>query len=265
MKHRPRKRFGQNFLHDPAAIARIVQAVGPRATDHLVEIGPGRGALTGPLAASGARVTVIEVDRDLAALLRADPALAGVELIEGDALKVDLTAIAGGGSIRLLGNLPYNISTPLLFHALGFLNVIHDMHFMLQREVVQRMAAGPGSRTYGRLSVSVQYHCRVEPLLTVKPGAFRPSPAVDSTLVRLCPLAGAGRASDARVFARVVTTAFAHRRKQLRNSLKPLLAPAELERLGIRADLRAENLAVADYVRIADHLVAQGEPRAVSS
>ncbi len=266
MQHRPRKRFGQNFLSDPRVIERIVAAVAPRPGDHLVEIGPGRGALTRALVGSGARITAIEIDRDLARSLGGDPELAGVELVNADALRADYRALAGGAPIRLLGNLPYNISTPLLFHLLDFLDMIADLHFMLQREVVARMAAEPGNKTYGRLSVSLQYHCRVEPLLEVGPEAFRPRPRVDSMLVRLTPRAAPeAKAADPGVLARVVAAAFSQRRKQLRNSLRGLIAGAELERLGIRPEDRPEDLAVADYVRLANHIAAQrkpdGEPR----
>ncbi len=265
MKHRPRKRFGQNFLHDPATISRIVAAINPCSRDHLLEIGPGHGALTRPLTVSGARITVIEIDRDLVAGMRADPDFADLEIIEADALKANLGAIVGTRPARLLGNLPYNLSTPLLFHALGFLANIVDMHFLLQREVVERMAAQPGSKTYGRLSVSLQYHCRVEPLFVVKCGAFWPVPKVESMLVRLRPLiAPQPRAADSEVFARVLVTAFAQRRKQLHNSLDDLLSSAELSRLGIPPEVRPENLAVADFVRIANHVAAERQKRAIS-
>lgn len=263
MPHRPRKRFGQNFLSDPRIIERVVAAIAPRSGDHLVEIGPGRGALTRALIGLGARLTAIEIDRDLARLLGADPGLAGIELIAADALRTDFRALARGAPIRLLGNLPYNISTPLLFHALEFLDVIADMHFMLQREVVARMAAEPGNKTYGRLSVSLQYHCRVQPLLEIGPDAFRPRPKVDSTLVRLTPRpAPEAEAADSGVLARVLAAAFRQRRKQLHNSLRGLVGRGELEGLGIRPEDRPEDLSVADYVRLANHIAAQRKPDA---
>lgn len=255
--HKARKRFGQNFLHDRGVIERIVRAVNPHGGDCLVEIGPGQGALTGLLLEANGKLEAIELDRDLAALLRRRfAAQPGFVLHEADVLKFDFADIGCAGSgMRIVGNLPYNISTPLLFHLLGYAGRIHDMLFMLQREVVERMAARTGEDDYGRLSVMVQYHCRVEPLFTVPPGAFTPQPKVESAIVRLqphpvlpCP------ARNPATLARVVREAFSQRRKTVRNALKGLVPPQRLQDLGIDTGLRPENLSLHDYVRIADIL-----------
>jgi 16S rRNA (adenine1518-N6/adenine1519-N6)-dimethyltransferase len=254
MKHQPRKRFGQHFLHDPAVIERIVQAIGPVPGERLVEIGPGEGALTFPLLARGARLTVIELDRDLAARLEAHAA-AGVQLevVRGDALKVELAALAAPGErLRLVGNLPYNVSTPLLFRFIAQLPLIRDMHFMLQREVVERMAAGPGSKAYGRLSVMLALSCRVEPLFDIGPGAFRPPPKVWSSVVRLepwekppFPVPDPGR------FAEVVRRAFGQRRKTLRNALSGLVDVDGIRAAGCDPGARAETLPPEAFARLA--------------
>jgi len=254
--HRARKRFGQNFLHDANVISRIVAAIAPQASDHLVEIGPGQGALTRPLLATGCRLTAIEIDRDLAARLRADQELGGARIVNADALDVDLETIADDERpLRLLGNLPYNVSTPLLFHALDQAEQVRDMHFMLQKEVVDRMAAGPGSKTYGRLSVMLQYACRVEPLFVVRPGSLHPVPRVQSAVVRLLPRATIDPvAQDREALARVVTAAFGQRRKTLTNALRGLIDAERLAALDIDPRTRAERLAVADFVHIANAL-----------
>jgi len=186
--HRARKRFGQNFLHDAGIIQRIVQAVSPQAAQRVVEIGPGQGAITLPLLEACGKLEVVELDRDLIQPL-ADKAAGLGELIiyQQDVLKFDFRALAGDDKLRVVGNLPYNISTPLLFHLIDQSTAIQDMHFMLQKEVVDRMAAVPGNRDYGRLSVMIQYHCKVDPLFRVRPGAFTPAPKVDSAVVRLTP------------------------------------------------------------------------------
>jgi 16S rRNA (adenine1518-N6/adenine1519-N6)-dimethyltransferase len=254
MTHRPRKRFGQHFLHDPAVIGRIVDAIRPMPGERLVEIGPGEGALTLPLLARGARLTVIELDRDLAAKLRARPEAGGaLEVIEGDALKIRLADLAPTGErLRLVGNLPYNVSTPLLFRFIEQAGLIDDMHFMLQREVVERMAAGPGSKAYGRLSVMLAAACRVEALFDIGPGAFRPPPKVWSSIIRLepwreppFPVPDPGR------FADVVRHAFGQRRKTLRNALAGLVDEAAIRAAGCDPGARAETLPPAAFARLA--------------
>ncbi len=254
--HRARKRFGQNFLHDQNIIARIVRAVTPQPGQFLVEIGPGQGAITEPLMDAVSELTVIEIDRDLASALRARFATKpGFRLIEQDVLKVNFAELGStqADSLRVLGNLPYNISTPLLFHLLDYHALIHDMVFMLQREVVDRMAALPGSPDYGRLSVMMQYHCKVEKLFGVPPGAFTPQPKVESAIVKLTPwrpLPHPARNPD--TLARVVRAAFSQRRKTLRNTLKTLLSVEHMEQLGLDLTLRPENIGLRDYVRISD-------------
>lgn len=261
-QHRARKRFGQNFLHDQQVIARIVKAIVPTAGQSLVEIGPGQGALTGPILATGASLTAIEIDRDLAASLQQrfadNPAFT---LVTMDVLDFDFASLATRpASLRILGNLPYNISTPLLFHLLQYRELIHDMLFMLQLEVVQRLAAGPGSEHYGRLSVMAQYHCRVELLFKVPPGAFVPVPKVESGIVRLVPHRPLPHpVADYACFSQVVRAAFGQRRKTLRNTLKALVTAEQWETLGIDSGLRAENLGMSDYARIATLLTEAGK------
>jgi 16S rRNA (adenine1518-N6/adenine1519-N6)-dimethyltransferase len=257
--HRARKRFGQNFLHDPGIIARIVRAVTPQPGQRLIEIGPGQGAITAPLLEAAAQLTAIEIDRDLAAALRTRfAAHPGFRLIEQDVLKVNFAELGDGqpvapASLRILGNLPYNISTPLLFHLLDYRELISDMVFMLQLEVVDRMAAQPGSPDYGRLSVMMQYHCKVEKLFTVPPGAFNPRPQVESAIVKLTPWRPLPHpARNPHTLARVVRTAFSQRRKTLRNTLKTLLPADQLDVLGLDLNLRPETIALRDYVRISD-------------
>ena len=252
--HRARKRFGQHFLHDPAVIARIVAAIDPRPDQRLVEIGPGLGALTLPLLARAGRVEVIEVDRDVVPRL-AERARAHGELVihQADALAFDFAALQGDGpKLRLCGNLPYNISTPLLFHLLEAAASIADMHFMLQREVVARMAAAPGNRVYGRLTVMLAVHCSVERLFDVGPGAFRPPPKVDSALVRLVPHEHEPFAvADPARFAAVVAAAFGQRRKTLRNALAGLVAPSGFVAADVDPGRRAETLAPVEFARLA--------------
>lgn len=255
--HRARKRFGQNFLHDPNVIARIVRAVTPKPEQTLIEIGPGQGAITAPLLEAAGQLTAIEIDRDLAAALRTRFATnPGFRLVEQDVLKVNFAELAGGkppGSLRILGNLPYNISTPLLFHLLDYRELISDMVFMLQLEVVDRLAAMPGHPDYGRLSVMMQYHCKVEKLFTVPPGAFSPQPKVDSAIVKLTPWRPLPHpARNPATLGHVVRVAFSQRRKTLRNTLKTLLPPDKLELLGIDLNLRPENVGLRDYVRLSD-------------
>ena len=234
--HRPRKRFGQHFLHDPRVLARIVDAIAPQPGDVLVEIGPGEGALTRPLLERAQALHAIEVDRDLAARLGELP---GLTLHEGDALAFDFARLPAG--MRLVGNLPYNISTPLLFQLARYADRVRDMHFMLQLEVVERMVAAPSTSDYGRLSVALQARFAMEKLFTVSRGAFRPPPKVESAVVRLTPLR-AMLAIDEDLLRR----AFSARRKQLRNALPGI----DLAAAGIDARLRPENLSPADYARL---------------
>jgi len=255
--HTPRKRFGQHFLHDQTVIERIVAALHPQPGDHMVEIGPGRGALTRPLLAAVGALDVIELDRDLIPLLRAECAGMGeLRIHQADALKFDFTALVRHGErLRIVGNLPYNISTPLLFHLLDQMQAIQDMHFMLQKEVVQRMVAAPGGKDYGRLSVMLQYRCEMEKLFTVGAGAFSPPPRVESAVVRIIPRAQpAVHLDDEAAFARVVSAAFAQRRKTLRNSLKTLLTGQQIRALGIAPDARAEQLSLDQFALLSNAL-----------
>ncbi len=252
--HIPRKRFGQHFLHDPGVLHSIVAAIAPLPGQPLVEIGPGEGALTNPLLAAGAAMHVIELDRDLAARLRErnDPRL---QVIESDVLAVDFGALAArlGAPLRLVGNLPYNVSSPILFHALGQLDAISDMHFMLQKEVVDRMAAGPGGKEYGRLSVMLQAWCEVESLFNVGPGAFRPPPKVDSAVARLRPRPPEEVSIvDPKRFGAVVKAAFGQRRKTLRNALQGVVDADVIEAAGLDPGDRAERIPVAGFVRLAN-------------
>jgi len=261
--HQARKRFGQHFLHDPSVIARIIAAVRPQPGEHLIEIGPGLGAITLPLLAACGRLEAVELDRDVIPHLEARCAGAGELLIHrADALEVDFATLRQDERpLRLVGNLPYNISTPLLFHFLAAADHIRDMHFMLQKEVVERMAAGPGSSDYGRLSVMLAARCRVVPLFEIGPGAFSPPPKVDSAVVRLQPLATpAVPAALAPNFAEVVRLAFAQRRKTLRNTLRPLLDAAAIEAAGVDPGARAETLDLAAFVRLASRAAGASSP-----
>jgi 16S rRNA (adenine1518-N6/adenine1519-N6)-dimethyltransferase len=258
--HRARKRFGQNFLHDPGVINNILRAVAPREGQHLVEIGPGQGAITEGLLGSGAKLDVVELDHDLHPLLLARfGANPTFQLHKGDALKFDFSQLAQPGEkLRIVGNLPYNISTPLMFHLLKQADCIADMHFMLQKEVVQRLAAGAGMNHYGRLGIMVQYHCRVEHLFDVGPGAFKPAPKVDSAIVRLTPHAQLPHpADDPAMLELVVREAFNQRRKTLRNTLKPLLSEGCIAAEGLDPTLRPEQVDLADFVRLANRLTRQ--------
>ncbi len=251
--HRHKKRLGQHFLHDALVLQRIVRAIDPRPGQRVVEIGPGAGALTLPLLQELGELTVIEFDRDLLPALRELAVGVGrLEIIQADVLAVDLERLAAGSAIRLVGNLPYNISSPILFHCIEHIAAIADMHFMLQKEVVERMAAQPGGKDYGRLSVMLQLACRVEPLLEVPPDAFHPPPKVDSAVVRLTPLPAEQRAAAGQpAVARVVKAAFAQRRKTLANALHGLLTPDDLRNAHIDPGLRAERLTPHDFVRLA--------------
>ncbi|MEJ2060411.1 MAG: 16S rRNA (adenine(1518)-N(6)/adenine(1519)-N(6))-dimethyltransferase RsmA [Gammaproteobacteria bacterium] len=254
--HRPRKRFGQNFLHDRGILARMVAAIAPRAGDHLVEIGPGLGALTEPLLQHLDALDVVELDRDLIPHLQSLAGPDRLHIHQADALRFDFTVLADKpGSLRVVGNLPYNISTPLIFHLLENAPLIHDMHFLLQKEVVDRLAAAPGGKDYGRLSVMVQYACEVESLFRVPPGAFTPPPKVDSAFVRLTPYPEPPwRAIDPALLSRLVNQAFTQRRKTLRNAVKGLADSTDIEAAGLDPTQRPETLSVADYVRLANRL-----------
>jgi 16S rRNA (adenine1518-N6/adenine1519-N6)-dimethyltransferase len=253
---RPKKSFGQHFLHERRYIERIVAAISPRAEDFLVEIGPGEGALTFPLLAAAGKLTAIELDTDLIPRLQQQAAGIGeLAIVHADVLKVDLSALArqaGVPRLRVAGNLPYYISSPILFHCVEHAPAIADMHFMLQKEVVDRMAAAPGSKVYGRLSVMLQLACRVEPLFDVPPGAFRPPPKVDSSVVRLLPLAAEARhdADPVRLHA-IVKAAFAQRRKTLSNALRQLLDADAIRMAGIDPKARAEVLSPMEFVALA--------------
>jgi 16S rRNA (adenine1518-N6/adenine1519-N6)-dimethyltransferase len=252
-EHVARKRFGQNFLVDGGIIGAIVSAINPQRSDTVVEIGPGLGAITEPLLARIDHLHVVEIDRDLIARLKKQYPRERLTIHEGDALAFDFSTI--GRDLRLVGNLPYNISTPLLFHLAEYVGVVRDMHFMLQKEVVERMVAVPGDGDFGRLSVMLQYRFHLEWLIDVPPESFDPPPKVQSAVVRLIPKDVAElNAKDMTVFSRVVQTAFAQRRKMLRNTLKGVLDDAGFATLGISPTLRPEDLAVEDYVRIANHL-----------
>jgi 16S rRNA (adenine1518-N6/adenine1519-N6)-dimethyltransferase len=256
MQHRARKRFGQNFLADPSVVQRIVDTIAPRPGQVIVEIGPGQAALTGPLADSGAELHLLEIDRDLAAALRRQfEGRPNVHLHLGDALQVDFAALCGGRPFRLVGNLPYNISTPLLFHVLQWTGLITDMHFMLQQEVVDRMAAGPGGKARGRLSVMCQYHCEVTPLFTVPPEAFRPAPKVNSALVRLVPHTDPPvRIGDLARFQKLIAQAFSMRRKTLRNSLRTLLTADQIAAAGVDPGQRPETLSLEQFAALCAQL-----------
>lgn len=251
--HRPRKSLGQHFLHDPGVLSRMVAAIAPEPQDHMVEIGPGLGALTRPLLARLKHLHLIELDRDLAARWRAEAA-AGlpITLHEADALKFDFGRL--GPNLRVVGNLPYNISSPLLFHLAKYAAQIKDMHFMLQKEVAERLAAAPATPAYGRLSVMLQACFRVQKLFNVSPGAFIPPPKVESAVVRLIPLpAAAIPYRDAQRFGEIVARAFGQRRKTLRNALKGWVDETTLAALGIDPGRRGESLSVAEFAAIANY------------
>lgn len=253
-----KKALGQHFLHERGVIDKMLLAIDPRPGDTFVEIGPGQGALTFPLLARHGALTAIEFDRDLLVPLTAQARAHGeLRLVHADVMDVDFTAlareVAGDARIRLVGNLPYNLSSPILFHALDHAAAIRDMHFMLQKEVVDRMAAAPGSKVYGRLSVMLQAYCTVTSLFKVPPGAFRPPPKVDSAVVRLVPKpADRIGIDDPKRFAEVVRAAFGQRRKTLRNALGGVCTSEDIEAAGIDPQARAERLEVADFVRLAN-------------
>ena len=257
--HKARKRFGQNFLHDPIVIDQIVAAIHPQQGEHLVEIGPGLGALTEPVSEMAGAMSVVELDRDLAERLRHHPVLsARLTIHQADAMKFDFASLVPeSGKLRVFGNLPYNISTPLMFHLFRFSNSISDMFFMLQKEVVDRICAGPGSKTYGRLSVMAQYYCEIEPVLHVGPEAFKPAPKVDSAVVRLVPHAQLPYPCDDLYWLnRVTTAAFGQRRKTVRNSLKELISCEQITALGVNDSARPETLSLEQFVLLANFVAA---------
>ncbi len=263
MAHQARKRFGQHFLHDEAVVDAIVRAIDPQPADRMVEIGPGLSALTRPLLDRLDRLVAVELDRDLAARLRREWPAERLEVLEGDALGVDFGALGAG--LRIVGNLPYNISTPLLFHLMQWADQVRDQHFMLQREVIERMVARPGDSQYGRLSVMLQARYRMANLFDVPPEAFDPPPRVVSSVVRMRPLAGDAlrRPRSALAFERVVARAFEQRRKMVRVSLGIWADALDWEALGIPPTARPQELPVDRFMDMADALAASGaEPTA---
>jgi 16S rRNA (adenine1518-N6/adenine1519-N6)-dimethyltransferase len=262
--HKAKKKFGQNFLVDEQIIADIINAIRPEPDDSMVEIGPGLGALTRPLLQKLHHLHVVEIDRDIISRLESDypPGNTGkgdkLVIHAGDALEFDFATLPA--PLRIVGNLPYNISSPLLFHFAAYAERIKDMHFMLQNEVVERMVAEPSTPEYGRLSVMLQYRFHMEKLLDVPPESFRPAPKVDSAIVRMIPLPAAEiSVRNEKLFAAIVRTAFGQRRKTLRNTLRGYLGEMDYEKLGINPQLRAENLAVADFIKVANYLDERAE------
>ena len=252
-RHFPRRRFGQNFLVDPRYVARILDSIDPRPGDNIVEIGPGLAALTADLITRARHIAAIEIDRDLAARVRENFSPSELTLHEADALAFDFARL--GEALRVVGNLPYNISSPLLFHVANFADRVRDLHVMLQKEVVARMTADPATPDYGRLTVTLQATFRVTRLFVIPPGAFRPAPKVDSAFVRLVPLGDAKPAiADEALFARLVAAAFGQRRKTLRNALAPICDEAAIRAVGIDPAARGETLSVSDYVRLTNAL-----------
>ena len=256
IQHQARKRFGQNFLVDQHIIGQIIAAIGPSAEDNLIEIGPGTAAITEHLIKRCPSMKVVELDRDLVSFLTEKFAdYPDFSIFSGDALKTDFAQFHDGRQMRLVGNLPYNISTPILFHLLKNRTLIKDMHFMLQREVVDRLSAAPGNKTYGRLSIMVQYHCRVMPLIPVPPSAFRPAPKVQSAIVRLKPHATKPCvAENEELLSQIVSLGFQQRRKTLRNGIRAyaehLVGVDEI----VDLSRRAEQLSVADFVALSNHI-----------
>lgn len=265
-RHAPRKRFGQNFLHDTSIIRQIVDSIRLSRADNLLEIGPGLGALTEPLLAEVDGMTVIELDRDLASQLKINIGAnshPNFSIVNANALEMDYRELAktiNKGKMRVVGNLPYNISTPILFRLLEFADVVQDMHFMLQKEVVERITASPNTKAYGRLSVIMQYYCETDYLLTVPKGAFNPPPKVTSAVFRLTPFVDKLiKANDEKLFATIVRESFNHRRKTLRaifksNQLLPTLSDEDFEKLNISPQARPEVLSVQDFVRLSNSI-----------
>jgi len=258
MKHVAKKRFGQNFLTDQAIISSLIEAINPLQNQTIVEIGPGLGALTKPLLKKINHLHVVEIDRDIVSWMQNEYAKTAVTIHNVDALKFEFAQLVNNipdENLRVVGNLPYNISTPILFHLLDNVAHVTDMHFMLQKEVVERMVALPSTPAYGRLSVMLQYHLAMEYLFTVPPEAFEPAPKVESAFVRCIPHAIKPEiANDFNLFAKVVLAAFGQRRKTIRNTLKDFLNDSDFAHLKINSQLRAENLSVKDYVLIANYI-----------
>jgi 16S rRNA (adenine1518-N6/adenine1519-N6)-dimethyltransferase len=252
--NKPRKRFGQHFLHDQYVIARIIQAINPQADDQLIEIGPGRGAITLPLLEHVRQLAIIEIDRDLVQWWQAQQH-PNLIIHASDALKIDYCALQSDPQrkLRIVGNLPYNISTPILFHLFEYLHCIQDMHFMLQKEVVDRMCAAAGSQDYGRLSVMVQFYCEVTQLFDVSAGAFTPPPKVESSIVRLRPHAPGKYTVEQQTLQQIVAQAFSQRRKTLRNSLKKWFTAEQIQAIGIDPAIRPEQLDLAAFIKLAQH------------
>lgn len=250
--HRARKRFGQHFLHDHNIIRKMLSAINPKPADQLIEIGPGHGALTYPLLERCGQLIAIELDRDLIPILQQQAKCIGeLQLINQDILKFDLASLALEPPYRLVGNLPYNISTPLMFHLLEHSELIQDMHFMVQKEVAERIIARPHNKKYGRLSVMMQYHCQSEYVFDVPPGCFSPPPKVDSAIIRLIPHSAAPvQVNDLSRFEQVVQIAFNQRRKTIGNSLKNLIDKSTIESLGVDPKARAENLSLEEFALI---------------
>lgn len=252
-QHQAKKRFGQNFLVDHAMIDRIVSRINPQVSDSLVEIGPGLGALTREILTITKKISVIELDKDVIPKLKFNcDNLGELNVFQQDALKTDFSQFAQQQPIRVIGNLPYNISTPILFHLFNFLNHIQDMYFMLQKEVVERMVAAPGSKVYGRLSVMTQYFCRPNLLFIVPPESFQPAPKVDSAIVSLVPRKLTQDASDFELFSSLVTAAFNQRRKTVRNVWKNKVSQEQLEQANVNPGLRPENLSLEDFIRVSN-------------
>ena len=251
--HHARKRFGQNFLHDKHWIERIVRSIDPKPEDHLIEIGPGQAALTRYVIEAAGHETAVEIDRDLAAFLRTQFPSEALTLIEADALKLDWATVLEGQRLRIIGNLPYNISSPLLFALMKGAHRVIDQHFMLQKEVVDRMVAAPGTKTYGRLSVMLQYRYVMHKLFDVPPGAFVPPPKVTSSIVRMIPRPVESLPPvNMERFSLIVASAFQQRRKTIRNALSECLTQAQIESVGINPGARAEVLSVMDFVTLAN-------------
>lgn len=260
--HTARKRFGQNFLHDQQVIDDIVSAINPKPGQNLIEIGPGLAALTEPVSQQAEKLTVVELDRDLAERLRHHPFIKDkLNIIEADAMKFDFRQCyqpEDEQQLRVFGNLPYNISTPLMFHLFEYADIISDMHFMLQKEVVNRLAAGPGHKNYGRLSVMAQYYCTVIPVLQVPPHAFQPPPKVDSAVVRLVPhKVPPVVVNDKHRLDQICAAAFNQRRKTIRNSLKEYVSEADIESLDLNPTARAETLSLQDFATLANFSAQQ--------
>ncbi len=260
-QHQARKRFGQNFLTDTGIITRLVRSIAPRADDLMVEIGPGQGALTRPLMDELEHLHAVELDRDLIALLQRTLSERRLTLHQADALRFDFSTLVPEGDtrrLRVVGNLPYNISTPLMFHLISQIHVVQDMHFMLQKEMVDRLVAVPGTSDWGRLSIMIQYHCQTDFLFMVPPESFSPAPKVDSAIVRLVPHETLPHpVTDYPRFAALVNQVFTQRRKAIRNGLKSFLAPAEIEAAGIDPGLRPEQLSLADFAALGNAAAAR--------